>query len=256
MAPLASVVPTSRLVCESVETKEAHCAPPQLQRVNRHRALRIAFGIPLCFGLFLFLPAGTIIWPKGWIFVLASLVEMAARIGILWRVNPAVVIARSHYHVETQRWDKFLLCFYLPAALGILVVAGFDDGRFHWSSVTWPVCALGYLALLFGSVLVVLAEAANKFFETTVRIQSDRNQQTVEGGPYAIVRHPGYAGFIFIFFGTALALGSLWAVIPALFTALLLLLRTKWEDEMLHEGLVGYQAYAQRIRYRLIVGLW
>jgi protein-S-isoprenylcysteine O-methyltransferase Ste14 len=105
-------------------------------------------------------------------------------------------------------------------------------------------------------VIVTWAQAANKFFEPTVRIQADRGQQVIDSGPYAIVRHPGYVGGMLFSLGIALALGSLWALIPAFLASLVLVLRTKWEDQTLQAKLSGYKEYAQRVRYRLIPGVW
>ena len=83
----------------------------------------------------------------------------------------------------------------------------------------------------------LLAEAVNKFFEVTVRIQTERGQRVIDTGPYAIVRHPGYVGGVLFCVGTALCLGSLWALIPAGLASALLILRTQWEDQTLQAEL-------------------
>ena len=70
------------------------------------------------------------------------------------------------------------------------------------------------------------------------------------------MRHPGYAAGYLDFVGVPLALGSLWALVPVILLCPPLVLRTVWEDQMLREGLAGYQEYAQRVRYRLVPGLW
>jgi protein-S-isoprenylcysteine O-methyltransferase Ste14 len=231
--------------------------PQQIwQRIDRRRAARVALGFPLRFALFLFLPAGTIAWTKGWLFVLVWLAVRALSLGYLWRVNPELIVARSHYHTATKHWDKILLCFYLPAMLAIQLVAALDDGRFHWCPVAWSVCALGYALLLAGFGLITWAESINKFFEPTVRIQSERIHRVIDDGPYAIVRHPGYVAGVLISFGTALSLGSLWALIAAAISSLLLVLRTRWEDQTLRQELAGYMEYTKRLRYRLIPGVW
>lgn len=96
----------------------------------------------------------------------------------------------------------------------------------------------------------------NKFFEPTVRFQTDRGQKVIDTGPYAIVRHPGYAGWLVMSVGIALCLGSLWALIPAGLSFLGLLLRTQWEDQTLQAELAGYKEYTERVRYRLLPGVW
>jgi protein-S-isoprenylcysteine O-methyltransferase Ste14 len=71
-----------------------------------------------------------------------------------------------------------------------------------------------------------------------------------------LVRHPGYAAALVLFFGMALALGSVWALLPAALASVLLILRTAWEDRLLRAELAGYDAYARRVRWRLVPGLW
>ena len=94
------------------------------------------------------------------------------------------------------------------------------------------------------------AQAVNKFFEPSVRIQTERGHGVIDAGPYAIVRHPGYVAGCLLTVGTALSLGSLWALVPASLAALLLLVRTRWEDQTLQGELVGYRDYAQRVRFK------
>ena len=226
------------------------------QRIDADRARRALLGIPLRFGLFLFLPAGTLFWPKAWIFVLVSLAEMAAQFGYLWRVNQEVVIARSHYRLDSKRWDKLLLCCYLPSVLTILIVAALDDGRFHWCPLPWIVSVVGFTLFLLGFGLITWAQTVNKFFEPTVRIQADRQQQVIDRGPYRAVRHPGYVGGVLVAIGTALALGSVWALIPAAIASGLLLLRTHWEDQTLRRELAGYKQYSERVRFRWVPRVW
>lgn len=95
-----------------------------------------------------------------------------------------------------------------------------------------------------------------RFFELTVRIQTDRGQQVIDTGPYAVVRHPGYVGGFFMVAGIALSLGSLWALLPAGLASASLILRTRWEDRTLHAELPGYKEYTERVRYKLIPGVW
>jgi protein-S-isoprenylcysteine O-methyltransferase Ste14 len=115
---------------------------------------------------------------------------------------------------------------------------------------------LGYALLIIGMVGVTWAESVNKFFETTVRIQTDRGHNVIDTGPYAIVRHPGYVFMCSLLVGIPLALCSLWALIPAVLSCSLLVVRTVLEDKTLRAELPGYVDYAQRVRYRLVPGVW
>jgi protein-S-isoprenylcysteine O-methyltransferase Ste14 len=78
----------------------------------------------------------------------------------------------------------------------------------------------------------------------------------IDTGPYAIVRHPGYVSSFLAFLGMSLSLGSFWALIPRILSCSLLVLRTNWEDQTLREELPDYEAYARRVRYSLIPGVW
>jgi protein-S-isoprenylcysteine O-methyltransferase Ste14 len=210
----------------------------------------------LVFTLLLFVPAGTLAWWRGWQFLLVFFVVMTAAALWLWRVNPEIYAARRRVHRGTKRWDVVLLCFLLPMMAAILPVAALDDARFHWLPLPSWVIAVGYALLLAGIWVTVWAQAVNKFFEPGVRIQVDRGHRVIDTGPYAVVRHPGYVGACLLLAGMALALGSLWALVPAGLCAAELILRTKWEDQTLQAELAGYEEYAQRVPFRLIPGLW
>ena len=204
----------------------------------------------------LFVPAGRITWTRGWLFLLVFTLLMFGAIVYFRRVNPQMFAIRSRVHPETKRWDKFVVGLLFLAMFAIPLVAGVDDGRFHWSSMSWLLVGLGYLLLITGWIGVAWAETANPFFEPGVRIQKERGHHVIDTGPYAIVRHPGYVAASVMFAGFALSLGSWWALIPAGVGSLVLVLRTVWEDRTLHVELAGYATYATRVRFRLIPGVW
>ena len=96
----------------------------------------------------------------------------------------------------------------------------------------------------------------NPFFEKTVRIQKERGHHVIDTGPYAVVRHPGYAGFVGWIISAPLLLASAWAFIPALLAVVGILVRTILEDRTLQAELPGYCEYAVRVRFRLVPGVW
>ncbi len=122
----------------------------QPNRINRRRVLRVLIGVPLFCALFMFLPAGTVNWVKGWVFIGIFFSAETLMALYLWRKNPELLIARSHLHKGTKRWDKILLSFLFPTLVTIFVVAALDDGRFHWSFVPLWACGLGYVLLFLG----------------------------------------------------------------------------------------------------------
>ena len=129
--------------------------------------------------------------------------------------------------------------------------------RFGWTEgmpLALQISALALAALAYA--LVVWATASNAFFSQVVRIQDDRGHTVATGGPYRILRHPGYVATIIFELATPILLGSLWALIPGGFAALFFVVRTALEDKMLHEELPGYTDYAQQTRYRLLPSVW
>ncbi len=224
--------------------------------ISTTELIGLQFVTPLILAPFMFWPAGTIWWPRGWLFLLTFSVASSVALVVLRRVNPEIIVARSRFHRGTKGWDKVVMACLFPSFLAILAVAALDDGRFHWYPLDGWVCAVGLVIFLCGFAGLAWATAANRFFEPTVRIQSDRGHSVITTGPYAIVRHPGYASGLPLFVGMALAMGSLWALIPAVVTTLVLVVRARWEDAMLQAELPGYQEYAQNVRYKLIRGVW
>lgn len=215
-----------------------------------------AITLPLSLLLLIFWPAGSLGWRPGWLFVAAVVVGFGVSGLVLARVNPVIYRACSRFQPGTKGWDKALLAVILPAMVAILPVAALDAGRFRWSHVPLWLVAGGYAALLAGIAVTAWAQAVNPFFEPGVRIQSERHQRVIDSGPYRAVRHPGYSAAILLFAGMALALGSLWALVPALVASGVLILRTAWEDRLLQRELPGYPAYAARVRWRLLPGVW
>jgi len=228
----------------------------QPEQIDRHRLFLSLGGILLFFILVFFLPAGTWMWTRSWLFILVMVMALILCTWYLRRVNPEVIAARINRRKGTKRWDRILIAIFKPTVAAIPILAALDDTRFHWFHVPWWGCILGYSVLIAGLVGVTWAESVNKFFEPTVRIQTDRGHRVIDTGSYSLVRHPGYVSGFLCFIGMPLSLGSLWALIPAILSCLLLVVRTAFEDRTLRDELTGYKEYAQRVRYRLIPGVW
>ncbi len=147
---------------------------PTPVRIDRRRLALSFLATLFCMALLLFLAAGTLTWPRGWLFILVFFLMMVLMALYLWRVNPDIFVARSRIHEGTKRWDRILLALLFPMIAAILPVAALDDARFHWSPVPSWVCGLGYVVLLIGMGITAWAQAVNRFFEPGVRIQTDR----------------------------------------------------------------------------------
>ncbi len=136
------------------------------------------------------------------------------------------------------------------------VLAGLDIGRFHWSSVSSSVQIAGVVGYGLALSVNFWALQANRFYSSVVRIQSDRGQVVIDGGPYRFVRHPGYSATLCAMFAGGIALGSWLAMLPVLGFAALFLRRTLIEDRLLLTELPGYREYALRVRHRLVPGVF
>lgn len=207
-----------------------------------------------------FIAAGSVNWPMAW----ASMgTYVAISVVNFFLVDPELVRERSRElalpaGAGTQRWDPPLaatsLIFFFPLTL---LTAGLDRGRFGWSLP--PPAVVQILALVMfalGNALGSWAMVSNRYFSTFVRLQHDRGHQVETRGPYRYVRHPGYAGVIISALALPLALGSLWAFLPAVVGASGFVLRTALEDRVLLEELDGYAEYASQVHYRLLPGVW
>jgi protein-S-isoprenylcysteine O-methyltransferase Ste14 len=177
--------------------------------------------------------------------------------GVLFRRHSDLIEERVKPGPGVKWWDILFFAVYIPSLLAILAVASLDVGRFSWSPALPPsVYVVGYCLLLFSYGLPFWAMRTNRFFSSVVRIQADRGHHVVDKGPYRFVRHPGYVGGLTYGVASAVVLGSLWALIPAGLMAISLMVRTALEDATLRRELSGYTEYAQRVKYRLLPGIW
>jgi protein-S-isoprenylcysteine O-methyltransferase Ste14 len=220
--------------------------------------VRFALYVVVSFGI-LFVSAGTLAWPMAWVYASLSLVMILGSRLLVLRKWPDALRERGQFTEAegVQSWDR-LLSFTVgllgPTVIG--VVAGLDH-RFGWSP-TLPdlVVAVATLLVAVGFGLGTWAMVANRYFSAVARIQRDRGQSVMRGGPYRLVRHPAYAGALLSGLATPVMLSALWAWVPALGTVVAVVIRTRLEDRMLLEGLEGYADYAAVTRYRLIPGIW
>ena len=156
----------------------------------------------------------------------------------------------------TKTWDIVWLVVFTPVMIAIYVVAMFypwAEGDPGLPGLTWLIGAAFFVS---GWLLFTWSMVVNPFFEKTVRIQTDHGHRVVDTGPYAFIRHPGYAGFGALLLSTPLLLASAWAFLPTLVAVLALGIRTALEDRTLQAELDGYAEYAARVRYRWIPGIW
>ncbi|RLT43999.1 MAG: isoprenylcysteine carboxylmethyltransferase family protein [Chloroflexi bacterium] len=128
--------------------------------------------------------------------------------------------------------------------------------RFRWSMVPMFVQALGAVGEVVAFAIIGRVFRENTFLAPVVRVQEERGQTVVSTGPYAVVRHPMYAGALILFLATPLLLGSWWGLAAAVALTAAMSLRIPLEERELRRSLPGYAEYALRVRYRLLPGVW
>jgi protein-S-isoprenylcysteine O-methyltransferase Ste14 len=217
-------------------------------------------GYVLLFAFLLFVPAGTLHWPAAWILLATLAVVRGASITLLWRTRRALLEARTAIPLPQAGQplsDRLLLPATMAAFAGLVAFTARDV--WHWHLIATPplwLRGVGLLAFTVGWGIVHLALRANAFALTVVRLQQDRAQQVVQQGAYAFVRHPMYLGLLFVMTGLALALGSVAGVAAAVVPGAILALRIVAEERLLRTHLPGYAAYGERVRWRLLPGIW
>lgn len=209
--------------------------------------------------LVLFLCGGDINWWQAWVY--SALIILAGMGSRIWaeKRHPGLMAerAKSNESVNIKPWDKVLAPLVaVSVSYPLYIIAGLDH-RFGWTKA-FPVWLniLGLTLVALGYAFGTWAIAENAFFSGVVRIQNDRGHVVCDTGPYKIVRHPGYSGNIIPLAGIVLGLNSLWTIIPAAVSFILIVVRTALEDRTLQEELPGYRDYTTRVRFRLFPGIY
>ena len=206
----------------------------------------------------LFVAAGTWRWPQAWVFIVEMVASGLAISLWLARHDPGLLAERmsSPFQRAQAAADKLILvaiCVGWPAWLVFLAL---DAVRFRLSHLPVPVQIAGALLILVGMYACYRTFRENSFAAPVVKIQKERGQTVVTTGPYAIVRHPMYAGGSLLFFAIPMLLGSAYGLALAPAWLALLVLRIPLEERVLRENLAGYDDYARRVRWRLLPGIW
>jgi protein-S-isoprenylcysteine O-methyltransferase Ste14 len=210
----------------------------------------------LLFFSLIFLSAGRLLYWQGLIYVATGLIMMVLSYTIL-RLDPELAKERGKPGEGAKKWDKSILGLSFLTTLAMYVVAGLDSGRFHWSpDGSALVIALGVLMTGAGQLLFLISQKQNKFFSSTVRIQTERGHTVCDTGLYKVVRHPAYMGSFIQAVGFPLIFTSYWSILPVSVMLVLLVVRTRLEDNTLMTELNGYTEYAFKTRYKLIPGIW
>ena len=234
--------------------------PPVEKQANIVTGILIRVGTVVIFmiliAVILFISSGKLTWVWAWAYLGISMIFMLINGTIMLRLSPETIAERGHPK-ETKSWDPLVSGLYaLAVYLALPLVAGLDV-RYDWTkeiSIAWHIT--GAALYVAGLVLTAWAMLVNAYFSTAVRIQSERGHTVCSTGPYKYVRHPGYVGFILQAISCSILWGSFWSFIPAVLAVIFMGIRTYMEDRALQAELSGYQEYMNKVRYRLVPGIW
>jgi len=199
-----------------------------------------------------FVPAGTLDYWQAWQYMAIIVSSMILMIVYLLRNNPKLLERRMRLKERLTEQKKIILLGYIPFVLAY-AMPGFDR-RYGWSDVPVAIVIIADMFVISGLAIIFLVFRENAYASRIIEVEKD--QSVITSGPYAVVRHPMYAASIFMYLFTPLALGSFWAVIPAMFMIPILIARIRNEEAVLLKDLRGYKKYMEKTRYRLIPGIW
>jgi len=209
-------------------------------------------------GVLLFWSAGTFDWPGAWIFLGEMIAGTLITVALLARRDPELLSQRMRGPFQKGQvfWDKVFLSVLIVVWSGWLALMGLDAKRWATSHMPLWLNGVGAVLIAIGYLGVLWTFRENSFAAPVIKIQQDRGHKVISTGPYAIVRHPMYSSSLIYMLGMPLLLGS-WIGLAALpLIAAFLSLRIFIEESALRAGLPDYQAYAARVRYRLVPGVW
>jgi protein-S-isoprenylcysteine O-methyltransferase Ste14 len=226
-------------------------SPLSSSTLARSALSRVALALVVFMAAF-FLPAGTWNYWEAWVYI-ALMFGMMLTFGVyLFAKAPDLLARRMRFREKEQEQRRIIGWSWIPFVL-MFIIPGFDH-RWGWSDIpAWVVLVADGLVVVT-YILLIWVFLTNHYASRVVEVEA--GQQVISTGPYAIVRHPMYAIILIMYLVTPLALGSYWALLPTLALPFILVARLRNEEEVLRRDLPGYAEYTQKVRYRLIPGVW
>jgi protein-S-isoprenylcysteine O-methyltransferase Ste14 len=222
-----------------------------MREIKKGAYLRVGLALPI-FAIVIILPAWKWDYWQGWLYLLILYIPMFFVLYYLLKNDPALLQRRMRMR-EKESVQRRIIVLSLVYFLVAFTIPGLDV-RFGWSNVPAWVSLVADTLVLTGYMTFVWVLLTNSYLSRVVEVEA--GQKVVTTGPYAIVRHPMYAGISLMYIATPVALGSFWALIPAVFIVPLLVVRLRNEEQVLLRDLAGYAEYKQKVKYRLLPGVW
>ena len=221
------------------------------KKLIRDAMIKFCSGIVLM-GLLLFLPAGTFAFPQGWLLMGVLFVPMFGA-GIVMLVKSPELLRKRLNAKEEQGEQRWVIALSGLMFVAAFVLAGLNF-RFRWHLLPVWVSYAAAVVFLLSYLLFAEVLRENAFLSRTIEVQE--NQKVVDTGLYGIVRHPMYAATILLFLSMPLILGSLLSFAVMLLYLPIIGKRMRNEEMVLESGLPGYTEYKQKVKYKVIPGIW
>lgn len=219
------------------------------------RALRSSLFGTIALAALLFIPAGTFDYWQAWAFMCVFVGASAAITVYLAIKDPKLLERRMSAGpmAEKEPTQKIIMFFVMTGFIALLVFSAFDH-RFGWSPVPSYISVAGDIFIALGFLLIFFVVKVNTYGASTIQIAD--GQKVISTGPYALVRHPMYAGALPLLIGVPLALGSRWGLCVLILFMPVLIWRLLDEEKFLKKNLPGYAEYCGKVRFRLIPFVW
>lgn len=219
-------------------------------KLSKKKAFFMPIIIIIIMWVILFLPAGSFKFWEAWI-LWTGFSILTIFITIYFLKKSPELLSRRMKHGENEVTKKtpailnfFFLCYIVPGL----------DFRFNWSNMPVWLIILSNVIVFLGYVFIIIVFKENAYASTVIQVEKE--QQVISTGPYTVVRHPMYLGLVLMILFTPFALGSYFALIPALLCIPMNVYRILGEEEVLLKNLPGYKEYCLKTRYRLIPFIW
>lgn len=216
-----------------------------------HAIIKFIFGV-LIIGLLLFIPANTINYWNGWLFMGLLFIPMFIA-GIVMMIKSPELLRKRLNAKEKEGEQKQVLLYSALMFLAGFIIAGLNY-RYNWITISTPVVIVSSIVFVIAYILYAEVLRENAYLSRTIEVQE--NQKVVDTGLYGIVRHPMYASTILLFLSMPLVLGSVISFVIFLVYPFIIAKRIKNEEEVLEKDLAGYSEYKKKVKYKLIPFIW
>lgn len=203
---------------------------------------------PVAISVLLFIPAGSFLYWQAWIYFSVIFFPMLFVLRYLLKRDPELLERRLRSKEKVKEQKTIVKLFSLLFLIGF-VIPGLDY-RFGWSHVSVPIVILANVLVFTGYLIFFSVMKANTYASRIIEVEKE--QTVISSGPYAIVRHPMYAGWLLMIIATPVALGSYWSLLVFMLFTIPLVQRIVNEEKVLLKELPGYEEYCRKIEYRLI----